>query len=617
MKCGYWGRVLRVNLTDQSYKVDEISEEVWKKFLGGSGFGAKVILEETPPKIDPLSPENKIIFGIGSWQSVKASGNAKWSVVTKSPLTKTFLDSAGSGHWAPQFKGTGYDALIIEGKSEKTIYLYITEEGVEFRDASHLWGKDTIDTTEVIKGELGNKRISILNIGPSGEIYHPVACITCDGHSFAGRGGSGAVMGSKNLKAIAAYGKKDVPVFDPDKAKKKALELMKLLANQGASCTRDGTPQVVNPCQEAGDLPMKYWMQDTWPDAWKISAPHYTEVLKAKPRYCANCPLGCHRHVTVDEPAEYAMEGNGPEYETLAMMGGNILCSDLAAICKANDICNRMGCDTISVGAWIGFLAECWEKGLITEKDTDGVKVEWGNGKMLVALTEKITKMVGVGAWFKEGIQGAAKRMGPEAQDLIVHVKNMDYPAHDPRCWLGLGVNYATGTRGACHMRGCTMDPYYPEIHPKMGLKELPTSLDHLPQHVFVTQNVSSIFNQLTICFFMTGFAGMTLTQLLELHNAITGWDWTPDDLFSAGSRAFTLQRLINVRDGFDRKDDTLPKKMTVAAKEGGRKGKVPILHDKILKEYYRLRKWDDNGRLTKESLLSVGLEEYDDYLVH
>lgn len=614
---GYWGKVLRINLTNRSYKIENVDESVWKKVVGGSGYGAKILIEETSPKIDPLSSENKIIFGSGLWQAVKAPGSAKWSVVTKSPLTKTYLDSAGSGHWAPLFKKTGYDALIIEGKSEKPVYLYITEDNINFKDASHIWGKDTIETTEIIKKELSNKRVSLLNIGFAGEIMNPIACITCDGHSFAGRGGAGAVMGSKNLKAIATFGTKKVPVFDPEKAKKIAKRVFKKLSdNVGGHGEKYGTTQCVGPNEKSGDLPMKYWTQDTWPEAEKISTPRYNEVLNTKPKFCANCPIGCHRHIQLTEPEKWALEGNGPEYETLAMMGASYLCSDLAAICKANDICSRMGIDTISTGAWISFLAECWEKELINEKDTEGIKIEWGNGEVLVELTEKIAKLEGIGAWFKNGIQGAAKKVGPEADDIIVQVKNLDYPGHDPRFSASLGINYATSTRGACHVRGPVFDSvhlFYPELFNGDLAQD---NIKNAPRRTFLIQNINGFYNQVSLCCFMGAFGGMKLNDLLDILNAITGWNWSVDNLIEAGSRAFTLERLINVRDGFDRKSDKLPKKMTIPAKVGGRVGRVALPFDSTLEKYYQLRGWNKKGHPTKETLKNLGLEEYIDYIV-
>lgn len=616
---GYWGKVLRINVSDKSYKIEDVSENVWKKFIGGSGFGAKILLEETPPKVDPYSPENKIIFGGGCWQAIRTPGNAKWSVETKSPLTKTFLDSAGSGDWGVLFKKAGYDALILNGKSTNPIYLYIRENNVEFLDASFIWGKDTVETTEIIKNKLG-KRVSMLNIGPAGEKGCPIAMITCDGHSFAGRGGAGAILGSKNVKAIAVFGEKQVPVFNLEKANEKAREAMKYVARNSKSWRKYGTtisPAIKEPI---GDTPMRYWNQDAWPEAKLIAGDIYNETLLSKPKFCPNCPIGCHRQIKVLEPKKYEMEGNGPEYETLCSFGTNLLNSNLKSIAKANDLCNRLGVDTISCGFWIGFLMECWEKKLISEKDTEGIEIKWGDGDVALRLIEKISYLEGIGSLFKEGIRGAAKLIGPETEDIIVEVKNMDYPAHDPRFAPNLAINYATGTRGACHNRGFSLivtSSGHGINYPELGLPDPANNMEEAAEVAYVCQNASSFFGSLTFCQFHVVIGGMTLTQICEIFNAITGWNWTIDDLNKASRRAFQLQRLIHVRDGIRRKDDSMPKKMTVPASTGGRIGSIPEPFKESLEEYYKMRNWDTDGIPTKESLKNVDLEEYEELLDH
>lgn len=608
---GYWGKVLRINLTKRSYKVEDIPESIWKKFIGGSAFGAKILLEETPPKVDPLSEENKIIFAVGIWQSAKNPGSGKWSVVTKSPLTKTFLDSSGGGNFAPALKRSGYDALIIEGKSDSPVKVIINNEDVRIEEADSLWGMDAMDTFDSLKSSLDDRRYSIVYIGPSGEMGHPIACIGCDGHSVAGRGGAGAVMGSKNLKAIAVLGTKDVPLYNPEKVKTKTVEMMREFSKRAAGKRSTGTTAAPITFEKVGNLPLKYWSGETWGKADMIAAPYYNEILHTKPTFCANCPYGCHRHIKLEEPKEYAVEGAGPEYETLGMMGGAFLCSDLPAIAKANDICNRMGIDTISTGAWISFLAECYEKNLISKEDTDGIEVNWGDGKVLVKLTEKIAKLEGIGQYFKEGIIGAAKKIGSDSMESIVHVKNMDYPAHDPRCHLAAGLNYATGTRGACHERADVQGFFYPEL----GMKGPAQTMDEVPEYVMRQQNMSSLANTLSVCKFIIRVPKLQLSEIIEILNAATGWDWSIEDLEKAGERGFVLERLINVRDGITRKDDILPKKMTIPAKTGPREGRVPLPHDKALDEYYKLRKWDINGIPTVKALKEVGLEEYSSLL--
>ena len=608
---GYWGKVLRVNLSKQIFQVEDVSEEVWIKVIGGSGYGAKVLLEEVPPKIDPLSEENKIIFAVGLWQAAKAPGSGKWSVSTKSPLTKTFVDSSAGGNFGMALKKAGYEAIIIEGKSSSPVKLIISDEKVKIESASALWGKDTVETYQQLKKDLSDQRYSIVCIGPSGEVGHPIGCIVCDGHSVAGRGGIGSVMGAKNLKAIAILGTQQVSLFDAERVKARTLELMRIFAERCTEKRKVGTTSGVVNYESISNLPMKYWTQDSWPEAYKIGQPTYNQILQVKPTFCANCPYGCHRHIKLEEPAEYAVEGAGPEYETLALMGGSFLCSDLPAIVQANHLCNRMGIDTVSTGAWISFLAECYEKGLINKKDTEGLEINWGDGKVLVELTKKIGRLSGIGSWFKEGICGAAKGIGPEAQDLIVQVKNMDYAGHDPRCFLPAGLNYATGTRGACHERGNVQGFFYPEL----GWEGPATSMEKVPAYVCTQQNMASLANQLSICKFILRVPKIKLAEIIEILNFTTGWGWNIPDLEKAGQRVFTLERLINVRDGISRKDDTLPKKMTIPAQSGPRKGKVPLPHEQALDEYYRLRKWNEHGIPTKEALAEVNLEEYLDFL--
>lgn len=621
MKNGYWGKVLRVNLINKKKKIEKVSEGIWKQLLGGSGYGAKVLLEETPPNIDPLSPENKIIIGVGLYQGAKTPGNAKWSVVTKSPLTGTYLDSAGGGDWAPLFKKCGYDAIIIEGKSKNPVYIYITDEDIEFGDATYMWGMDNYETIKYILKKFGNQRkMSALTIGQSGEMLNPIACLACDGHSFAGRGGSGAVFGSKNLKAVIVSGNKQVPIFNKDLATKISRELMKILASAKnvQEFRKHGTPGAVSFLEALGDSPIKYWNGDEWSEgAEKIGAPNYTNMLKAKPIFCVNCPVGCHRHITLEEPKKWALEGPGPEYETLAMMGGNLLNDNLASICKANEICNRLGIDTVSTGAFIGFLMECYEKYVITKKDTSGIEINWGDSEVVVELTKQIAKLEGLGRLFNKGIVGASKKIGEEkTRDIIVHVKNMDFAGHDPRAAFGAAINYAVGPRGACHERGDAQEIsfgfYYPELmkdtFDRFDIKQAPSA-------AFISQNTSAVFNSLTICKFIIKAAGMTLTQLNDLANSITGWNWSVKELIKAGERIFTLQRLVNIKDGLRRKDDKLPTKMYKPAKTGTRAQKIPVPFEQALEEYYRIRGWNKDGIPTAESLRKLGLEDYIKYI--
>ncbi|WP_461207872.1 aldehyde ferredoxin oxidoreductase family protein [Clostridium sp. DL1XJH146] len=612
---GYWNKLLRVNLTDKTFKADPIDEKYLKLLLGGAALGAKILLDEVEPKVDPLSKDNKIIFALGFMQAVNFPGNAKWSVITKGPLTGSFLDSAGTGAWAPQLKKAGYDALVIEGRAENPTYLYINDDGVEFRDAANVWGKDAVETGSIIKKELGNKRINTLNIGPAGEMLNPIACITCDGHSFAGRGGAGAVMGSKNLKAVAVWGTKQVPVKDLDGSEKLAKELMKRLHETAKG--GGGTPDVMVPLEALGDVPIKYWRGDVWQRGAKmIGTPRYTEFLNVKPMPCQNCPVGCHRHIHVTLPDGTVLDGNGPEYETLGMMGSGLLIDDLYAIALANDKANRAGVDTISLGSFVGFIIECYEAGFLSEEEI-GIVPKWSDNETLQYLIDKLVKLEGIGSLFKKGIRGAVEQIGQESAGIAVEVKNLDLPAHDPRAVYGLAVNYATTPRGACHERGNPQASALGLFYPDCEMDGPPERFDESQAGycAYIYQNTSMLYNNLTMCKFMVNNGGLTITEIAKELEVVSGIELTNMELLKTSERGIALQRLINIRDGMSRKDDTLPPKMLQAAVIGGRAGKAPVKFDSMLQDYYKLRGWDENGILKEETLKELGLEEYISFL--
>lgn len=615
---GYWGKLCRIDLTSKTWCTEDIPEKDLKLLLGGTALGCKYILEETAANVDPLSEDNKIIFALGPIQAAKFfPGNAKWSVVTKSPLTGSIMDSAGAGSWAPQLKKAGFDMVIIQGKAAEPTWLFINDDGVEFRDASELWGLDTIETSLRIKEILGDKRINAINIGPAGEILNPIANITCDGHSFAGRGGAGAVMGSKNLKAIAAWGTKQCEIADPEACGAWSKEMFKILHK--ATETAEGTPSVMVGMEEIGDTPIRYWRGDVWhKGAETIGTPRYTQYYNVKPLPCQNCPVGCHRHIDYDMKDGTHMEGNGPEYETLALMGAGMCIDDLDAIAVANDHCNRGGVDTVSAGAYVGFITECYETSLLTAEEV-GMVPHFGDPETLKFLVDKVIMNEGIGAYFKKGIRGAAEIIGGDAKDIAVETKNMDFPGHDPRAVFANFINYAVGPRGACHERGDTQALATGLVYPEVGVEEVPDrfSISEAAHVAVVAQDGAYAYNCSTICKFMIKFAGMTITEYLEGLKAVTGEDWDGPDLFRFGERAMQLQRIINVRDGMSRKDDTVPKKMYIAAAFGGRADMAPTEKEfnMMLDEYYAERGWDSNGIPTAAKLEEIGLGEYVRYL--
>lgn len=616
MSNGYWNKVLRVNLTTGEIWTEQVSEETWKMCLGGAGYGAKVLLEEIDADTDAFSPDNPLVFALGPYQSEHSPGNAKWTVVAKSPLTGTYGDSAAGAGWGMQLKKAGYDALIVTGIAREPVYLAIDDDNVSLKSAADLWGQDTYETYSSLR-ELETPNVSVACIGPAGENLVRFACIVADAHSFAGRCGLGAVMGSKKLKAIAVRGTHGVPVYDSDGYKelsKKKMQEIYRAAEDGLR--KHGTPELCTLAESFGDMPIKNWAGDVWPEgAAKLGAPNYTEVLNARPQACVNCPIGCHRDITVEDK-EYSLKGPGPEYETLGMLGSNLLIDDVKAVAKANDICNRLGMDTISAGACIGLAMECFEKGYLTS-DQVGHELTWGNAGAMIDILSQIGNRTGFGAIFADGTLKAAADIHPDAQQYVTHVKGLDLPAHDARACWSLGINYATSTRGACHMRGVTEDVemggfFVPEIGVVEGWSKF-FEQENKAELAVKYQDMCAWINSAVICIFMLNGGDLSLTSAQDLFNSATGWNWSIEDIIQSGERILTMQRLVNVRDGHSRKTDTLPPRMLQPANEGFRAGKIPAPLDEYLDKYYQLRQWDSNGVPTAECLSRLGLDKYSD----
>jgi aldehyde:ferredoxin oxidoreductase len=616
MKNGYWQRMLRIDLTNRKTRVEEIPEKDLRRFIGGAGLGAEILRRELPRKIDSFDSRNLLIFGTGPFQGLAVPGGAKFSITGISPQTHTYADTAAGADWGPALKDAGYDVLVIEGVSQRPVYLQIVDDRVDIKDANHLWGLDTFETVDAIRKETQDKKLSISVIGPAGERRVSIACVAVDKHSFAGRCGLGAVMGAKNLKAVAVRGTQRVEVHQRDSAaeliKKYRQHILKTVKENGFMA--HGTPGLCVTAEGLGDMPIKYWEGDIFHEgAKKLGAPNYTEVLMAKPLPCKYCPIGCHRSITVTDPQEYAQVGIGPEYETLGMMGTNCLIDDPKAVAKANEIANKLGIDSISSGAMVGFAMECFERGWITTQDTDGLEIKWGDPKTLIWLVDQIGKKERFGSIFCEGTLEAARKIGKGASEIVAHCKGLDLPAHDPRACISLAPTYATGTRGACHFRGGCEDVEMGGFFiPEIGItKETVKFFDRENQSVLATkcQDYFALLNSLVLCAFMVDGGDMPFSGVKDLFNAITGWDYSIDDLMVAGERIFTAQRLNNIRDGYNAKTDELPKKMFKAAKEGFRAGKVPPFKE-LMEDYYRLRGWDEMGEPKKETLKRLDLAE-------
>ncbi|MCL2539320.1 MAG: aldehyde ferredoxin oxidoreductase family protein [Oscillospiraceae bacterium] len=620
---GYWGKLLRINLSTGKIGTETIPDETLRKFLGGPGLAAELLLRELEPNTDPLSPENKLIFTIGPFHAVNAPGTAKWVVSTISPLTGGFVDSAGSGHWASHFKKSGYEMLVIEGKSDKPVYIHIDGDNVEIRDASELWGLDTRETGAKIKEILGDRRVCALNIGTAGEILNPIANIACDGYSWAGRGGTGAVMGSKNLKAISCFkeGKQTVPCANREEAEAFSKELFKICYEGGEQMRNFGTSGGAGGTEQNGRLPVRYWRGESFAGQLKkMYGPAMNEKLNITPFHCENCPIGCHRHTDVELPWGEYMKASGPEYECIGMQGSNVMVDDLFYIQKANDITNRTGCDHISAGAWVGFLMECYEYGWLTEDDFDGHTMKWGNGEDLVYATELVCNLQGIGKIFKGGIIGAAKELGGDAEKIIVHCKNLDYAAHDPRVALPMMVSYATLSRGSCHVRsgaiGYGAGNGQPNFDFEFSLDDR-FDIEKAGIAAKIGQDGSKITNCLGICLFVVG-PGFDLNNQIKMLKLLTDEDYTRWDMLAVGERSTNIERAINNKQGMRRVNDSIPDKMKFPALVGNRATCVPYtdeIFQAALSNYYDARGWTQDGVPTAEKFDELGLGDYVKYI--
>ena len=608
---GYMGKILRVDLTKGRVEVEKLDEKLARKFIGGSGLATKILSDETGAKTDPLGPENRLIFMTGPFAATPVITSGRHHMVTKSPLTGAYTESDSGGTWGPYLKRAGFDGVVVTGKASKPVYLWVTDGKAEIRDASRYWGMDTYVLDEAIRKETHNEAV-VACIGPGGEKGVRYASILNDGKDAraAGRGGSGAVMGSKNLKAVAVYGKMQVEIADPDGLKASLKEISPMVAKNAEGMRKNGTAGGLATFEALGSLPLQNWKyQGRWEKgAAKIAGPAMTEKILTGNYYCERCVIGCGRRVKLDKGPFAPVEGAGPEYESVAMLGSLCLVDDIEAIAKANEICNRLGIDTISAGASIAFAMEAYEKGIITKKDTGELELLWGRGDVMVKMVEKIGKREGLGQLLGEGVRIAAEKLGKNSVEFSTDVKGQEMPAHDPRCFNAGAVGYATINRGACHLgfshvfeRVLSM----PEIGIDQPLQRL--EVKGKGEAAAKTQNIMGLFDSLKVCKF-TMFGGLKMTPILAWYNMVTGNSMTMEEFLKTGERIFNLKRMYNVGCGISRKDDTLPPRFLTLKHEGeGLNPNLPPLGE-LLYDYYKFRGWNEEGVPTPEKLKELGL---------
>lgn len=610
---GYAGKIAKVDLTKQKIKAIKTDMEMARWYLGGSGF-CTAMLADMDWRVDPLSPENRLVFAVGPLTGAPASFCSRYVVAAKSPLTGIWGEAHASGFFGPELKYAGWDAIVLDGKADRPVYLAIENETISILDAADLWGRDTVETESILRKWHQNKRLRVLTIGPSGEKLSHLSNIINDHARAAGRTGLGAVMGSKNLKAIVVRGTLRYDMFDADGFKKLTKKLSETVKKAPAreALHKYGTDGAMMGAYENGDVPIKNWTQGVWDEKIeRVSGPAMAESILIDTYACRSCLVGCGRVVEVKEGPYSTMPGKGPEYETVAGFGPNCLNDNLEAIAKANDICERYGMDTISTSAAVAFAIECYEKGLLSKSDTDGLELMWGNDNAIVNLVQKIGDREGLGALLADGAKKAAEKIGGGSNKFCIEVKGLDLPFHDPRAFSSWAVAYATSPRGGCHICAPTFWLERGITFPDLGYD---TALDRFSNEgkgawTKVFQDFCEALESLVVCKFSL-YANLRGPDFVEMVRLTTGWRISLDEMLQIGERIFNVKRLILNRLGITRKDDVLPERTTtMSLAEGGTKGHLPELKP-MLDDYYLSRGWDENGVPTYEKLRSLGIDQ-------
>ena len=587
---GWCEKVLDIDLNAQTYRTYPLDMDLARLFVGGRGLGARLLWDLVGPAVDPLSPENVLIFAAGPLTATGYQTSNRFSVSTKSPLTGTILDANSGGFWGMQFKKSGFDAMIVRGRTERPVWIEIKPGEVLFHDAAELWGMRVRAVSKLL-GQNNNRR-NVLCIGPAGENLSRMAAIMNDGERSLARGGPGAVMGSKNLKAIVVEGKDRPEIDDPDQFKFMLYESRKLLAASpltSQALPEFGTVVMMNIVNNIGALPTRNHQQTQFEGAEAISGETLTEKYLVKNASCWACPIGCTRVSRTEK-----VEGEGPEFETTWAFGAQCGIDDLEAIIEVNSLCNDLGIDTISAGSTIACAMELSEKGYLDSG------LRFGRADLLSTCVEDMAYRRGLGAEMADGSLRLATKYGhPE---LSMSAKGLEMPAYDPRGMQGQGLLYATSNRGGCHMRGNMLGP---EV---LGLPKLIDRFQVQGKSSFVIlhQNSSAAIDSLVLCKFTN--LGVADEYFARVLSAVTGIHYATGDMIRVGERVWNLERLYNLREGFTREDDTLPPRLlNEAPAEGPSQGWVVQL-EPMLKEYYRGRGWDENGVPSPKKLAELGL---------
>ena len=614
---GYNGKIVRVNLKSETITTEQIDDAFCRRYLGGAGFIAYYLLHDVKPGIDPLGPDNNLVFAVGPLTGLTLGGCARHTVGAKSPLTGGIAKSEVGEYWGAQFKRAGFDALIVEGKAKKPVYLWIHNGEVEIKGAGHLWGKTTKDTQATIRSDLGDPKIRMAMIGPGGENQVKYACIMHGLYDAAGRGGMGAVMGAKNLKAVAVRGDRMPPINNPAGVKKMGgwlkenMDLVKAFSDFGT-----GLP--MPRFEQLGNLPIRNFRDGGFPGVNKISAETLKKTIGVGMDGCFACPVRCKKVVEFKDPYPVERAYGGPEYETLGAFGSACGIDDLKAIAKGSEMCNAYSLDTISTGMSIAFGMECFENGLLTAEDTQGIELRFGNADAMLQMIERVARREGIGNLLAEGSARAGEKIGKGAEAFAMQVKKLEIPMHEPRLSKALGLGYMVNPHGADHMDSM-IDMFFsafndlphviiPDAIP-LGFEPAPTgAIDPRKVALFKAfQSKRIIADSLVFCHFLP----YSYDQMAELTATVTGWDTSVMEQFRVAERILTLCRVFNVREGFTSADDTLPGRFFEPTRGGALADKHLDFEEmeKAKRYYYHLMGWNENGIPMTEKLEELGID--------
>jgi aldehyde:ferredoxin oxidoreductase len=615
MAGGYMNRVLFVDLSRRTVREEPADEEICRQFLGGYGIGVRLIWDRQPPSVAPLSPDNLLGFVTGPLTGTPALIASRYTVVGKSPLTLTWGDANSGGFFGPHLKFAGYDAVFFGGASETPVYLFLEQGRAELRDAQGLWGLDAVETEDRLKEELGSDA-EVACVGPAGERLALISCVINNKGRAAGRSGLGALMGAKKLKAVAVRGDLEVPLAD----KNRLLDMRRrYLANLKGSLVDHyrnyGTCGGLEGASVSGDAPVKNWNGVGLLDFPRAEAISGDSVIKYQQKRfaCWHCPLGCGGHVVVKE-GRYATEGHKPEYETLAAFGTMTLVDDLEAIIKANDLCNRYGFDTISAGTTLAFAMECFEQGLLSQQDADGLDLRWGNAPAMIAMLEKMGAREGLGDVLADGVRRAAERIGRGAEKLAIHVHGQEVPMHDPRYVPALALSYWLDATPARHMQGGHWGYDLPDdTRKRLGIPDSDDRHWHAGKAESYTKvtDIIHVVNCAGLCQF--GYECMDVQYVVDFLSAVTGWDLTLEECLTIGERIANLRLLFNLREGLNPLHFHLPDRILGKPPlEAGPLSGVEVDVETPAGEYLAARKWGPaTGVPSTEKLVELGLERF------